>query len=221
MKGKFFVSILIVLLLPYVVSGSTYVYISGENLKVGQTNQYDIVLEEAPDGLSNYGITLFLPTDSAQVVEVTSPEWTTVTESIKTSNSIWLEASDVKDNVKPNSSDITLAMVKLRGISEGSELLKLKIVYLYDDNDSTIDYIEGSQFIKVETVTIGGEYQPNDLDSDSLYEDVNGDSSFNFGDITNFFEVFGSIASENKPYFDFNGDNSVNFGDVVKLFNML
>lgn len=221
MKVRVVASILIILLLPNMVSATTYVYISGENLKVGQTSQYNIVLEEAPDGLSKYGVALFLPTDSAQVVSVTSPEWTTITESIKTSNSIWLEASDIKDNVKSNTSDITLSTVELRGNSEGSELLNLKVVYLYDDNDNAINYAEGSQFIKVEAVDIGGTYQPNDLDGDSLYEDVNGDSSFNFGDISSFFEVFGGITSENKPYFDFNGDTSVNFGDVVELFNML
>lgn len=220
MNVKVVISILMILLLANTVSASTYVYITGDNLEVGETNQYNIVLEEAPNGLSKYGIALFLPTTSAEVVDVTSPEWATVTENVKTSGSIWLEASDIKDKINSSASEVTLATVELRGKSEGSELLKLKVVYLYDDNDTKIDYIEGSQYIKVESVSIG-KYQSRDLDGDSLYEDVNGDGSFNFGDVSDFFEVFGSISSEDKQYFDYNGDNTVNFGDVVELFNML
>ncbi|RLI83157.1 hypothetical protein DRP04_02190 [Archaeoglobales archaeon] len=65
-------------------------------------------------------------------------------------------------------------------------------------------------------------HQPQDLDKDGLYEDVNGDNSFNFGDIVFFFKNFDRPEIQNySQYYDFNKDGSVNFGDVVELFYKL
>ncbi len=67
-----------------------------------------------------------------------------------------------------------------------------------------------------------GDKQPADLDGDGVYEDVNGDNNFNFGDVIFFFQHFDkSAVQDNKQYYDFNGDNSANFGDVIGLFGLL
>ncbi len=64
--------------------------------------------------------------------------------------------------------------------------------------------------------------QPNDLNGDGKYEDVDGDGNFNFGDIVFFFKNFEKDAIKNYPqFYDFNNDGSVNFGDIVALFKML
>ncbi len=64
--------------------------------------------------------------------------------------------------------------------------------------------------------------QPNDLDGDNLYEDLDGTNGFNFGDVIFFFQKFDSPAvKSNEQYYDFNGDGAINFGDVIALFELL
>jgi len=223
MKTKFLLILLLILACANISSASpVYVYVTGDNLKVGQVGEYNIILDKAPTGLSKYGISLFLSTDSAEIVDVVTPNWATITEFIETSSSIWLEAVDFENNVKTNNSSIILATIKLGGVSKGNVLLILKVVYLVDDNNNPLDYIEGSCIITVESVSLPGHQdQSIDLDNDGLYEDVNGDHVFNFGDVVDFFEAFDSIPLEDWQYYDFNGDGSVNFGDVIALFKML
>jgi len=64
---------------------------------------------------------------------------------------------------------------------------------------------------------------PKDLNGDGLYEDVNGDGHFDFGDVVFFFYHLSEI--EKNPayvkYLDFNKDGKIDFGDVVKLFYTL
>ncbi len=64
--------------------------------------------------------------------------------------------------------------------------------------------------------------QPLDLNNDGLYSDVNGDNSFNFGDIIFFFHNFDKkVIQDDKLFYDFNKDGTLNFGDVIGLFEML
>ena len=66
-------------------------------------------------------------------------------------------------------------------------------------------------------------HQPQDLDKDGLFEDVNGNGQFNFGDVIFFFKNFDNKdeIKSYPEYYDFNGDGQVNFGDVIALFKML
>lgn len=61
-----------------------------------------------------------------------------------------------------------------------------------------------------------------DPDGDGLYEDVNGDGYFNFGDVVALFKNFeGWHSAGYDEYYDFNCDGTLNFGDVVALFKEL
>ncbi|KQC05625.1 MAG: hypothetical protein APR53_07085 [Methanoculleus sp. SDB] len=63
---------------------------------------------------------------------------------------------------------------------------------------------------------------PLDPDQDGLYEDVNGDTLFSFGDIRLFFEYYDVWIPANEPIecFDYDGNGFIGFGDVRALFWM-
>ncbi|ACL17935.1 carbohydrate-binding protein [Methanosphaerula palustris] len=71
-------------------------------------------------------------------------------------------------------------------------------------------------------VVPGATELPRDLNSDGLYEDLNGDGSLNFNDVVLFFNQMDWIT-ENEPIntFDFNRDGQIDFNDIVLLFNQL
>ena len=63
---------------------------------------------------------------------------------------------------------------------------------------------------------------PRDLNSDSLYEDVNGNGRKDFADIVLFFNQMSWVAAnEPVPAFDYNANGRIDFADVVWLFNHL
>ncbi len=63
---------------------------------------------------------------------------------------------------------------------------------------------------------------PQDLDHDGLYDDVNGNSRRDFGDIVLYFNQMTWIpANEPVAAFDYNGNGRIDFGDVVSLFDRL
>ena len=91
----------------------------------------------------------------------------------------------------------------------------------YQNIEDKIATVSGTITVIAGPPPING-HQPKDLDGDGLFEDVNGDGYFNFGDIVFFFMNFDKDEIKNYPeYYDFNNDGSVNFGDVVALFKML
>ncbi|KQC03080.1 MAG: hypothetical protein APR53_06040 [Methanoculleus sp. SDB] len=61
---------------------------------------------------------------------------------------------------------------------------------------------------------------PLDPDQDGLFEDVNGDGVFSFGDIRLFFEYYDVWIPANEPIecFDFDGNSAIGFGDVRAHF---
>jgi parallel beta-helix repeat protein len=63
---------------------------------------------------------------------------------------------------------------------------------------------------------------PTDPDHDRLYEDLNGNGTFEFDDVTTFFNQMDWIADhEPVQLFDFNGDQQIDFSDVAALFSRL
>jgi PKD repeat protein len=63
--------------------------------------------------------------------------------------------------------------------------------------------------------------EPNDIDGDGLYEDVNGDETFSIADVqTLFSNIDSDYVNEHPDKFDFAGrdDGEVTIADVQKLF---
>ena len=68
----------------------------------------------------------------------------------------------------------------------------------------------------------GGVSNPQNLDGDDWYEDVNGNGRKDFADVVLYFNQMTWIAA-NEPLaaFDYNGNDRIDFADVVWLFNHL
>jgi len=58
---------------------------------------------------------------------------------------------------------------------------------------------------------------PTDPDGDGLYEDVNGDGTFNILDVSALLGIFDRVGVENVQFLDFNGDGTLNILDVSAL----
>jgi PKD repeat protein len=65
---------------------------------------------------------------------------------------------------------------------------------------------------------VTGENPPTDINDDGLYEDINGDESFNIFDVQALFIQFNSATVQNNPEaFNFNGDSNP---DAVTIFDV-
>jgi PKD repeat protein len=62
---------------------------------------------------------------------------------------------------------------------------------------------------------------PTDLNSDGLYEDINGNGRLDFADVVTYFNNMQWIRDNGlTAYFDYNRNGRIDFSDVVDLFNM-
>jgi subtilisin family serine protease len=90
-------------------------------------------------------------------------------------------------------------------------------VFTLEDSASTTLTVEGTV---APDVTGNGE-AAKDLDGDGLYEDINGDGSFNIIDVSALLDHYeDATVQDNVDLFDFNGDGSVNIIDVSELLEM-
>jgi len=63
---------------------------------------------------------------------------------------------------------------------------------------------------------------PTDPNNDGMYEDINGNGLFEYGDPTLLFDqIFFAIKDEPVGQFDFDGNGFIGFGDVVALYRMI
>lgn len=117
-------------------------------------------------------------------------------------------------------SNITLSPNESRNISL-SIPTSIGDAGLYNITVSSEDYsINTAIEIKIPVVN-NGKDNPNDMDYDGKYEDVNGDGSFNIFDVQSLFNNLEEPAIQNhKHAYDFDNDGSVNIFDVQTLFGM-
>jgi PKD repeat protein len=97
----------------------------------------------------------------------------------------------------------------------------------YASAEKTVTVTEGmttSADLVLEAIAEGPivvENPAQDLDGDGLYEDVNGDGSFNIIDVSALLDNYeGATVQNNVDLFDFNGDGSVNIIDVSALLDL-
>jgi PKD repeat protein len=84
-----------------------------------------------------------------------------------------------------------------------------------------LDQVRFTAGLPVQVVR-GATALPQDLNSDGLYEDLNGNGALDFNDVVLFFNQMDWIA-EDEPIsaFDFNQNGEIDFNDIVLLFNQL
>ena len=211
----------------YVTSAAVNITINPVTVGVGQETTINIVTDKLPTGLSYANITVTIANSSvAQIEDIQLPSWAILADnSSLPSSTVWFKEGDLADQVKAGDTDVVLATLTIKGLTAGTSDITITVNSFQDDN---------YQNIKDQIATVSGtitvitgpppidDHQPMDLNGDGLFEDVNGDGYFNFGDIVFFFKNFDKDEIKGYPeFYDFNGDGQVNFGDVIELFYML
>jgi len=171
---------------------------------VGSTTTVDIVLNEAPDGLSGYNLTVSMSNASvAEIVSVNFPLWATLhTNSTLPEDSVWIKAADLMDDVKSGATNITLTTLTLRGDNEGTSEIIVTVAKMDDDSGYPIDPSADTGHLVV----------------GSLCGDLTNDGTVDMGDVRLLLEHVGTHGAYEWRA-DVNCDGEINMGDVILLLN--
>ena len=207
---------------------SVTIYPSPSIVPLDSTTTINVLIDAVPStGLSYVNLSVSITDPSvAEITDIEFPSWTTLTDhSTLPASTVWFKVGDLSDQVKAGDTNVVLVTLTIKGLAEGTSDITITVNSFQDDNYQNIEdqiaTISGTITVIVGPPSIDGA-QPMDLNGDGLFEDVNGDASFNFGDVVFFFKNFDKPEIQNYPqFYDFNNDGSVNFGDVVALFKML
>jgi len=106
-----------------------------------------------------------------------------------------------------------------------AETTEAEIKIQINDSDGSSDSATVPLNVTNSPPAIVGENQPtqtDDIDQEGVYEDINGDGTFNVVDVGAFFNNYESDAVQNNTAaFDYNGDGSVSIIDVGLMFDSL
>ena len=195
---------------------------------IGSTVKVTIYADQLPKGLAGYKMRVRVNSTIARIVNVEFPSWATLYEiNNETNLSIVLKAVDLYEQVQNGSTNVTLAIIYIEGVSEGEFKIELEVDQMDDDQGDTIPILIDESFNTVFTVTIlqplpGCNNPPQDPDGDGLYEDVNGNNRLDFDDVVVLFKNMDWIIEKGyKNYFDFNNNERMDFNDIVLLFKMI
>ncbi|HEC76023.1 MAG TPA: hypothetical protein ENI33_02045 [Thermoplasmatales archaeon] len=181
-----------------------------ENVEIAGIKQIgtaDIILSEAPNGLSGYNLTISLYDSKIAIIkEVIFPPWATLyINSSLPSDSIWIKAVDLNNEIKEGATNIVLATIIFESKAEGNTCVNLTITKIDDDEGYPIDVIVENASLAVfinhlpskpsspcptdgatnVAITTTLSWQCSDVDSDSLTYDVYFGTSSNPPKITN------------------------------------
>jgi hypothetical protein len=119
-------------------TGQPTVSVSSATATVDDTTTVDVVLTEAPDGLSGYYLDLTV--DNPEVATVTSASYSdefglTTDPTIDTDGqTVTLEAADIEGSISPGATDVTLATVEVASQAAGEVELTVE-PQQFDTND--------------------------------------------------------------------------------------
>lgn len=153
--------ILLVILLATVFSASASIpVVKVEDAKgsVGSTIPVNVTLSEAPNGLSGYNITVSPENpNGAEIISVGYPEWASLHDNGSLpSDSVWIKATDLNENVQNGSLNIILATLSVRINANERMVFGTTINLMDDDNGNKINFNPATdRTIKVESSSSG------------------------------------------------------------------
>jgi hypothetical protein len=213
-------------------SGLTVTLSSSSNeVLSGQTTTYDVVVANVSNGVGSGDLTV--TSGNTSVAQVTAIEAnsgfpsTFVTSNVSSDGStanIRLAGGDTNDT-----GAVTVATVTVNGTAAGTSSLDLSVASLGDEagnslsvaatTGATVAVSEPSGAFVSDTPSSDGDGQ---FAGDGLHQDINGDGTVTFSDVTTLFQNLKTPEVQNNPnLFDFNGDGSVTFADMTTLFRAL
>lgn len=110
------------------------------SVKPGETVTVDLVLSDAPEGLSGYRTLVIIETSGiAEITAVTFPEWAEFTgaEGIPGVR-VKVTGVDLNGMVERNAKNVVLATLTIRGISEGNGIIGFEDAFFDDNRENRI-----------------------------------------------------------------------------------
>lgn len=191
----------------------------------GTTATYDLVVENADNGVGSYEFDLAVGNTSVAAISSVDVAGSSAGDTLTTVDvasdgstaTVSVGVADISET-----GDVTLATVDVDASALGSTDLSVSnpVVGDVDAGSYTINNTFGGELtVGVSAPSVVGDTPAGDLDGDGTYEDVNGDGTFNIVDVSAMFQNRNSAAVQNNAAsFDFNGDGTVNIVDVSQLF---
>ena len=181
-----------------------------------------VVVQNISDGVGAYNFELSVNDTSVATIESVdlagNPDVQTVSvDEDGSSASVEAALAGTADD-----GDVTISSVTFSTHSRGDVAVDLVVNALGNEGGesyevSTVE--DGTIRVEDTAPVVIGNSPATDPDGDGLYEDINGDGSFNIVDVQALFANRGSDAIQNNPsLFDFNRDGTVNVVDVQALF---
>jgi len=215
--------------------------VEGTQAQVGTTVTVDLVLDQAPEGLQQYSMTL----------NISDPNIATFSDisgvalggqffqvSGASDAQLKFRALDLENKIRQGDENVVLARVTLNALASGSVELTLSVDAFVDDRGVKVDPQITNGVVTVSgagneaptppppAVTVPRPIPPltnapQDLDDDGLYEDVNGDGRLTSDDAALLLSnVNTASVQEDKDFFDFNQDGLLNGDDVSILLGL-
>ena len=133
-------------------AASPVVYVGdGQIDTIGATTTVGIFLNETPNGLSGYNLTVSLSDpDIAEIVSVSFPSWATIyTNSTLPTDLVWIKTVDLMDQVGIGTTTINLATMTLRGDAQGNTDMIATITKMDDDSGYPINSTTDTGYLNV------------------------------------------------------------------------
>ena len=200
------------------------------NLSPGSSQQVQVVMDSVPKGLAGFNITFNVSDPGiANITGISFPSWANVSlsrNSTLPSNGVWIKTIDL-DGAKPNhtvvpgATNVILGNITITGKKAGTANLNVSKSLITADGGNSITPVVTVGKISILVIFPNCNSLPNDKNNDGLYEDVNGDGKFDFGDVlTYYYNIQWIPSNEPKNLFNYNNDAFIDFGDVLTLYNM-
>ncbi|WP_198664700.1 PKD domain-containing protein [Halorubrum sp. 48-1-W] len=191
----------------------------------GENESYDVVVDSADGGVGAYEVTVALD----------DPGVASITDATVEADSDFTDVSYADDNSSvtltaalmdtTDTGSVSIASVTVEGVAEGSSNVTVDVQALGTEagESYTVTDENGASVSVVELPPIGSsDGPPQDPDDDGVYEDVNGDGTFDINDVQALFANRNDTTIQDNPMkFDFNDDGTFDIIDVQALFNQV
>ncbi|QZP38111.1 PKD domain-containing protein [Halobaculum magnesiiphilum] len=194
-----------------------------ELVAVGDTAEYDIVVDDVENGVGAYVLTVTV--DDPSVASITDVELADVSDEDLTDVQIAEDGSSVTvEAVLVDTDDtgaVTVGTVTVESAGEGTTGVSLDVSELGDESGDPYEVTDTSgASLEASTLVVGESDSPaQDPDGDGDFEDINGDGTVDILDVQTLFADRDGEAVQNAPdAFDFNGDGEFTLLDIQALF---
>jgi PKD repeat protein len=185
-----------------------------------------LIMQDAPNGISGYNVSVFFDSPNAADFVVLSPPTWAVANFTQSSTipgqSFWLKVVDINDVITPGTTDIELARFNMTGITPMNTYLNVTATQMdTDTGDIQLTNPVPKGVTIVALINFPGQANPpTDPYYDGVYWDLNGNHVIDFGDVLLYFMYMDFIEDyEPISLFDYNHNGHIDFNDLILLFN--